>query len=58
MDRRAEVRLLEYHEIPGISIENSSLKIQKFVASSKRVKTDHMGCNGQAGLITGSSHNL
>ena len=43
------MRLLEYHEIPGILIDLRSWKIQKFVASAKKLKTEHLGCNSQPG---------
>jgi len=42
-EKRPEVRILEYSQVPGITI---SSRFQKFL-SSKKAKTDHLNSQGQ-----------
>jgi hypothetical protein len=41
-DRRPEVRMLEYADIPGITKDRRLRQFQKLATSSKRIKTHHV----------------
>jgi hypothetical protein len=42
LEKRPEVILLEYYEVPGITIDDNFLFAQKLVSNAKRIKTEHL----------------
>jgi hypothetical protein len=44
---------MEYHEIPGITLDNRLLEFQKYVANAKKAKTTHLGCGTSSEVAPG-----
>jgi hypothetical protein len=50
-DRRPEVRVLEYHDIPGITLNHRYFYIQRLMSSPKKVKSEHSCLDGPSAKV-------
>lgn len=41
-EKRPEVIMIEYYEVPGMTIDDNFLFAQKLVSNAKRLKTEHL----------------
>lgn len=41
-EKRPEVIMLEYYEVPGMTVDDNFLFAQKLVSNAKRLKTEHL----------------